>query len=167
MFHRKLFFSKIILNFFFQNWLYNPGSGSGSKLGQNPGSGSKFNVFGSTTLVIILCGTYVDHREPRWLVLSMCISKWTAGIEPCSELCYSPHCGAISQLPVSCHTCDGRKVMCVCVYRPNMHLTKYSKHLSHNNGIYKRKTVPSNNVKNKIKLTEIRKRTTKRNNVKE
>ena len=35
--------------------MYNPGSGSGpgsgSKLGRNPGSGSKFNVFGSTTLV--------------------------------------------------------------------------------------------------------------------
>ena len=40
------------MNFFFQNWLYNPGSGSGSKLGQNPGSGSKFNVFGSTTTTL-------------------------------------------------------------------------------------------------------------------
>ena len=28
-----------------------PGSGSGSKLGQNPESGSKFNAFGSTTLL--------------------------------------------------------------------------------------------------------------------
>ena len=47
------FHSKIILNFIFQNWWYNPGSGS--KLGKNPGSGSgsKFNVFGSTTLVWI------------------------------------------------------------------------------------------------------------------
>ena len=39
-FHRNLFFSKIILNFFFQNWLW-----------YNPGSGSKFNVFCSKTLV--------------------------------------------------------------------------------------------------------------------
>ena len=30
---------------------YYPGSGSGSKLGENPGSGSKFYVFGSTTLI--------------------------------------------------------------------------------------------------------------------
>ena len=30
---------------------YYPGSGSGSKLGENPGSGSKFYVFGSTTLL--------------------------------------------------------------------------------------------------------------------
>ena len=29
-----------------------PGSGSGSKLGINPGSGSKFNMFGSTTLIL-------------------------------------------------------------------------------------------------------------------
>ena len=41
-----MFFTKIIFNFFFENWLYNPGSES--KLGQNPGS--KFNVFESTTL---------------------------------------------------------------------------------------------------------------------
>ena len=48
-----MFFSNIIFNFFFQNWPHNPGSGSGTgfKLGQNPWSGSKFNLFGSTTLV--------------------------------------------------------------------------------------------------------------------
>ena len=55
LFHRKLFFSKFIWNFFFQNWMYNLGSGSGpwsgSKLAQNPWSGSKFNVFGSTLLI--------------------------------------------------------------------------------------------------------------------
>ena len=45
---KEIFFSKIILHFFFQNWLYN--SGSGSKLGQNTGYGYKFNVFESTTL---------------------------------------------------------------------------------------------------------------------
>ena len=38
--------------FFIQNLHYYPGfgTGSGSKLGQNPESESKFNVFGSTTL---------------------------------------------------------------------------------------------------------------------
>ena len=35
------------MNFFFQNWYYYPGSGSG------PGSVSKINVFGSKTLVPI------------------------------------------------------------------------------------------------------------------
>ena len=35
-------------NIFCQNWLHN--SGSGSILGQNSGSGPKFDVFGSTTM---------------------------------------------------------------------------------------------------------------------
>ena len=38
-----------ILNFVFQNCKHS--SGSGSNLGQNPGSGSKFNVFLSPTLL--------------------------------------------------------------------------------------------------------------------
>ena len=47
-------FSKIILNFFFQNLSNNPGSGF--KFGQHSGSGSKFNVFGigSKTLILFI-----------------------------------------------------------------------------------------------------------------
>ena len=50
---RKLVFSKIIFDYFFQNW---SGSGPGSKLGQKSGlgSGSEFNEFGSIPLILSL-----------------------------------------------------------------------------------------------------------------
>ena len=39
--------------------------GSGSKLGQNPGSGSKFNVFGFTTLM------YTNHQQTNKVTLRL------------------------------------------------------------------------------------------------
>ena len=36
-----------------KNFQHNPGSGT--KLGQSSGSGPKFNIFGSTTLVNLMC----------------------------------------------------------------------------------------------------------------
>ena len=57
-------FSIIVFNFSFQNWKDNPGSGSvpgsGCKLGWNPGSGYKFNVFGSTTVLLTRSETLIN-----------------------------------------------------------------------------------------------------------
>ena len=46
-------FSKTLFNIFFNIFNITLGSGSGSKLGQQSGSGYRYNVFGSTTLVKI------------------------------------------------------------------------------------------------------------------
>ena len=73
---KKNIFSKIIQNFLFQSWYYNPVSGS--ELGQNPGSGSKFNVFGSTTLVEITFKNWIRRRENNRLGQKKASSwKWT------------------------------------------------------------------------------------------
>ena len=86
IFKRNLFFSQISLKFFFQNWWQTPGSGS--KLGQNSESESKFNVFGSTTLVVNviqitgICQTWYwwccSRHWPGWASRRACLScpRW-------------------------------------------------------------------------------------------
>ena len=73
------------MNFFFKNLLYNPGSGS--KLGQNPESGSKFNVFGSTTLqgtlkieedLVKKCSTIPGEWQDSLILLSQSLPRHTS-----------------------------------------------------------------------------------------
>ena len=87
-----MFFSKIIFNFFFWNLLYSPGSGS--QLGQNPGSGSKFNVFGSTTLVGRQWKTGIIKKNPgknmKNVPFPLVESWWEPLSAPCTRNCSPP-----------------------------------------------------------------------------
>ena len=61
-----MFFSTIILKYvFLKKFKHNPRFGSGSKLGQNSGSGTKFKIFGSTT-TLATSGSESRGRNRLW-----------------------------------------------------------------------------------------------------